>query len=168
MNGSPAGIAQVEEIGRAIVWTLPVVANANEHRRHPPIKPRPRFEHADHPANRPGRSRLAPIRKVAVDQPVAKTRRLEPIHFQSIADRNLGMESSIRRAIHPRTRGEPQEDIHCFLGLDGIAGDSVAWEFDHCASSSRFGVEAGRKRETITAVRALALARSRCGLCTPE
>ena len=47
LDRSAAGIAQVEEIGRTIVRTSPVVADANEDRRHPPIKPRPGFQHTD-------------------------------------------------------------------------------------------------------------------------
>ena len=85
------------------------LADANKDLGNIGLEPRPGFEHADRPANRHLRRRLGLVVQVAVDQPVAKPRRLEPINLEAVADRNLGEKPTVGRAKQqsPSTRRPP-------------------------------------------------------------
>ena len=136
LDGPPAGIAQVEEIGRDVAVAVLAAADANEDRRRAAIEPRPGLEQADHASNRPLGRGLATIDEIAIDQPVAESRRLEPVDLVPIANLHPGMEPAVGRAIEPRTRGEAQQSIDRTFALIGILDDLVVvWSEQHGAYS---------------------------------
>ena len=95
-----AGITQVEKVRRA--FAVSVAAGANKDLGNVGFEPRPGLEHADRAEDRPGRRRLGLGDQVAIDQPVAERRRLEPKDLEAVADRNLGEKPPIGRAKQPR------------------------------------------------------------------
>ena len=84
------------------------MADANKDRGRPPAEPCTRLERGQNATKSPLRRNLATIRKVALDQPVTKCRRLEPVNFVAAADGHLGKKPPIGRAKKPRGRGHAQ------------------------------------------------------------
>jgi hypothetical protein len=104
-----ARIAQAQEIGQTFALTIATfsAADANEKGRRARIESRLGREHADDAADRPVGSGLALIGEVATDQPIAESRRLEPLDLVTITDRDAGVEPTVGPPKQPRTSGQP-------------------------------------------------------------